>query len=66
MTGDQLAAGILELRGNIPIVLCTGFSERFNETQSRELGIQRYMYKPVPADKLAKVVREVLDESVTA
>ena len=62
MTGDQLAEGILELRGDIPIVLCTGFSERFNETQSRELGVQRYLYKPVLADELAEVVREVLDE----
>ncbi|MGM0643466.1 MAG: hybrid sensor histidine kinase/response regulator [Thermodesulfobacteriota bacterium] len=65
MTGDQLAAGILEIRGNTPIVLCTGFSERFNETQSRELGIQQYIHKPVPAEKLAEVVRGVLDQTVT-
>ena len=63
MTGDQLAREILKIRSSIPIVLCTGFSERFTEPQSRELGIRHYIYKPITGAELANIVREVLDET---
>jgi len=62
MTGMELAASLLAVRPDIPIILCTGFSEIINEDTAKALGIREYVMKPVLRGKLATVVRKVLDE----
>ncbi|NOY80811.1 MAG: PAS domain S-box protein [Kiritimatiellaeota bacterium] len=62
MTGDRLAQAILEIRPDMPIVLCTGFSEKIDAEIARKLGIGRFLFKPLTADDLARTVRELLDE----
>ena len=61
MTGAHLARIMLQIRGDIPIVLCTGFSEILDEKQARAMGIRQYVMKPVVANELAKAIRKVLD-----
>lgn len=63
MTGDKLAKEILAIRSNIPIIMCTGFSERLNEDQSKQMGIKGFLLKPIVKSVMAKEVRKVLDES---
>ncbi len=62
MTGDRLAREILEIRPDMPIVLCTGFSEKIDAGKARQLGIGRFLFKPLTAQDLARTVRELLDE----
>ncbi len=62
MTGDQLIKELLKIRPDIPILLCTGYSERITEEKAQELGIRAYAQKPLELKKLAKTVRSVLDE----
>jgi PAS domain S-box-containing protein len=62
MTGDVLAGKILKMRPNIPIIICTGYSERIDERTARTLGIRHYMEKPIDMQKLAVTVRNALDE----
>jgi PAS domain S-box-containing protein len=61
MTGKELAKEILSLRSDIPIILCTGYSELINEDQARAMGIKKYVTKPVEIRELASILRSVFD-----
>jgi PAS domain S-box-containing protein len=63
MTGGELAKHILAIRPEMPIVLCTGFSEVFTEEKARALGIQGYVMKPISIHDLAKICRSALDQA---
>ena len=62
MTGDILTTQLRQIRADIPIIICTGYSERINERRAEELGIQDLIMKPFTIRRLAKTVREVLDQ----
>jgi len=60
MAGDQLAQKILELRSDIPIIMCTGYNKYITEGQDK--GIREYLLKPFSMSLLAETVRKVLDK----
>ena len=60
MTGTALAGELLPMRPDLPIILCTGFSEAVNEEQAKDLGIRKYLKKPFTPDDLAWAVRGAL------
>jgi len=62
MTGDVLAREMLSMRPDLPIIICTGFSERINEDLAREMGIRGFLMKPITISALAHEVRRVLDD----
>lgn len=62
MTGEQMAIEMLKIRANIPIVLCTGYSSKIDDAQSKEIGIRAFAHKPISKNELAKTIREVLDK----
>ncbi len=61
MTGDILATELRQIRDDIPIIICTGYSERINEQRAEELGLQGLIMKPFTIRRLAKTVREAMD-----
>jgi len=61
MTGDVLASKILDAAPDIPIVLCTGYSDRITEQKALAMGIRKFFYKPISLENMARGVREVLD-----
>ncbi|MBU0673929.1 MAG: response regulator [Proteobacteria bacterium] len=61
MTGVQLTEKLLEIRPDIPIIICTGYSDQLNEQKTRALGIRKYLMKPVSRDGLASAIRSCLD-----
>lgn len=61
MTGDKLALEIKNIQPNVPVILCTGFSERLNSQNPSEINVDRFLLKPVDQIKMAKTVRDVLD-----
>lgn len=63
MTGTMLAQKILEIRPNIPILLCTGYSEVVSKEKADELGIRAYLQKPLLIRELAHAIRKALKES---
>jgi PAS domain S-box-containing protein len=65
MTGNELSARILNIRKDVPIILCTGYSETFTENMALKIGIRRYVQKPVASRRLTALIRELLDESRT-
>lgn len=61
MTGDKLAKKFMEIRPDIKIILCTGYSERISEEKARAMGIREFAMKPVVMRDLCNTVRRVLD-----
>jgi len=61
MSGDRLAAELIKIRKDIPILLCTGHSDTVDEKKAKELGIKGFAMKPLDMRKLAQSVRKVLD-----
>jgi signal transduction histidine kinase/CheY-like chemotaxis protein len=63
MTGDRLSMELMNVRPDIPVILCTGFSENMPKERASAIGIQGFLMKPMAMYDLAKTVREVLDNS---
>lgn len=61
MTGDILSRKILAIREDIPIILCTGFSEQISEKKAREIGIKTFLMKPVNQKTLTRTIGDILD-----
>jgi CheY-like chemotaxis protein len=61
MTGEELSRKILDIRKEIPVIICTGYSESFTEDTAKEMGISIYIQKPVKGQELFMAVRELLD-----
>lgn len=61
MTGDQLAENLISIRADIPVIICTGFSDRIDKEKAAAIGIKDFLLKPVLKRELAKKVRSVLD-----
>ncbi len=61
LTGADLAREILTANPQLPIILCTGYSEVMDADRARALGIRKFLVKPVENSTLAQSVRDVLD-----
>jgi CheY-like chemotaxis protein len=61
MTGDELSRRILAFRPDIPIIVCTGYSERISDENIKAIGIKRLAMKPIVMRNIANLIREVLD-----
>ncbi|MDY6951600.1 MAG: response regulator [Thermodesulfobacteriota bacterium] len=61
MNGKVLAQKILRIRQDMPIILCSGYSEDISPTEASALGISDYLMKPMGMHDLAKSIRRVLD-----
>ncbi|MHC1744202.1 MAG: response regulator [Syntrophobacteraceae bacterium] len=61
LTGLELARELLKCHPDLPILICTGFSENVDPDKAKRLGIRGFLMKPVVVRDLAVKVREVLD-----
>jgi CheY-like chemotaxis protein len=61
MTGLQLTVELKKIRPDIPVIICTGFSENINEKTYKSHGVCDFFMKPVTKKELAAVIRHVLD-----
>ncbi|WP_319526255.1 cache domain-containing protein [uncultured Desulfosarcina sp.] len=64
MTGDKLTRKIRQKRPDIPVILCTGYSEIMDEKKAEALGIDAFLYKPVIIGKMLETIREVLERKM--
>lgn len=62
MTGKTLAKELMAIRPDIPVILCTGFSEQIDEKRAKEMGISAFVMKPVLLGQIANIIRDVLDK----
>ncbi len=61
MQGDSLVKEMRAVRNDIPIILCTGFSEKMTPELAKSIGINSVMMKPLVLKKLSERVRDILD-----
>ncbi|WP_300459877.1 PAS domain-containing sensor histidine kinase [Desulfobacula sp.] len=63
MTGTEFAKKLIKIRPNIPIIICTGFSENLDHELAKTLGIMGYLHKPILINDFSSKVRKVLDQA---
>jgi CheY-like chemotaxis protein len=61
LTGDVLAREALGVRPDLPVLLCTGYGERWTPESTRAAGACGLLLKPIALDQLARSVRAALD-----
>jgi PAS domain S-box-containing protein len=60
MTGEELVKEVLALRADIPVIMCTGFSNLVDAEKAA--GVQTLLMKPLTKREIALAVRKALDE----
>lgn len=63
LTGLALAKKLLTIRPDIPIILCTGFSEGLSEETAKKAGIKNIIQKPLVRREMMAAIQDVLDET---
>ena len=61
MTGANMAEKMLQIRSDIPIILCSGYSSIMPKEKALSMGIREYMAKPFSRNDLAESIRKILD-----
>ncbi len=61
LSGHEIASRVKKLRPEIPIVLCTGYSDSVTPESAERYGIVEIVYKPFETDELIEIIRRVLD-----
>jgi len=62
LTGDMLAKKIMSIRPDMPVILCTGYSEKISEVEAKGMGIKAFVMKPALVEEMATTIRLVLDQ----
>ena len=62
VTGIQLAVEIMAIRPDLPIIICTGYSDILDEEKAAQMHIAAFLNKPIRRDILARTLCEVLDK----
>ncbi len=60
LTGSELSERIIAIRPDIPIILCTGFSESLTPEKASEIGIQEIVMKPIEMTELAQAINRAI------
>jgi len=62
MTGKQLAKELFLIRPDMPVILTTGYSDALTEEEAKELGIRKYLMKPIKLKTLQQAIEEYLEK----
>ncbi len=63
MTGDVLSEKLMAVRPDIPIIVCTGFSEQINPEKAKRIGIRDLLMKPVSMEDLSRSIHRALNHA---
>ncbi|MCF6247989.1 MAG: response regulator [Desulfobacula sp.] len=66
MTGEELAGIVLRIRPDFPVIMCTGYSDTFDETAAKELGIAAYLEKPYNFKELSSIAISLIKKKTKA
>ena len=61
LTGAKLSQKMLHVRPDLPIIICTGYSEVLDAETAYKVGIKSYILKPVIISELATKMRIIFD-----
>ena len=63
LTGDELAKAMMDIRPDIPVILCTGYSKRLPPDPVKEFKVKALLKKPIIKKDLIDTVRDALDKA---
>ncbi len=61
LTGDDLCRVLKEIRPDIPVVVCTGYSEKLGGDKAAAIGMDAVLMKPIVRDELEETVKTILE-----
>ena len=62
MGGSELVRSVLSIKKNMPVIVCTGYSERLSPEEARALGVADYLFKPVLLQDLKKAITQAFSQ----
>jgi DNA-binding NtrC family response regulator len=62
LTGIQLTIEIHSLRPDIPVIICTGYSDVLSQQKAESMGIGDVIMKPINLSRVAKSIRKLIDK----
>ena len=62
MTGVTVCERIKAVRAEIPVVICSGYSDIVNPDNASSMGFAAFLQKPVIMQDFAQTIRMVLDQ----
>jgi CheY-like chemotaxis protein len=65
LTGLELAAACSRLRPDLPIILCTGFSETVTPERVRAAGVNEVVTKPFDLRQIGERIKKILKKNIT-
>ncbi len=60
LTGMELVGRMRKMRPEMPIILCTGYSETVSVEQARDLGVCELLLKPFDFRQLATLIQKLV------
>lgn len=61
ITGAELAQELMRIQPDIPVILCSGFSELIDQEKAKAIGIREFVMKPIITRDIGETIRKVLD-----
>ena len=62
ITGIKLTQKLMKIRPDIPIVLCTGYSEEVDKETAAAMGIRAFVMKPLSMGNFSKILGDILNQ----
>ena len=62
MMGKTFAKKILEIKSDIPVILCSGYSDDIHPDTIKNIGIKKYLMKPIGMKDLAHAINDALQK----
>ena len=63
MTGIDLSRRMLQIRPDIPIILCTGYSNLVSEESAKVFGIREFALKPLTLSSIGHLLKKLLGDN---
>jgi DNA-binding NarL/FixJ family response regulator len=62
MPGLKLARKLIELQPDLPVIVCTGFSDDLRKESAHSIGVREVLFKPLAIRDLAEAVQKIVTE----
>lgn len=63
MTGVELVGKLLDISPELPVIICTGYSNLISEDNAQKMGVRGFIMKPFEIMDVARKIRKVLRNS---
>jgi DNA-binding NarL/FixJ family response regulator len=60
-TGTELSRQLMAIRPDLPVILCTGFSDSLTPEKSEAAGIRALAMKPIVLSHISSIIRKALN-----